>query len=246
VPNLLPDWLPWIQPAGRLIWSTALLIVGLLFVLVLMKPPMLKRPFPDRVGYALFVIVPIVAYVVAVLLPDDANLWDWELDAIIVDLVLLFWAAHALLLVASREPRPADEKVSWSACYLGAIGVFALMTLAYGVVPHEWMEFANGYLQWGDTSKFLFQSNQEMLFFPWNWPFNFDYPALRDIVVSGIYGVLLGINIVLFVKWQDRKRVPEAAAVDVADTVPAKRSRFGRPVRRGQGRGVASPAGEGA
>ena len=119
---------------------------------------------------------------------------------------------------------------------------------AYGVVPHEWMEFANGYLQWGDTSKFLFQSNQEMLFFPWNWPFNFDYPALRDIVVSAIYGALLGLNIFLFVKWQDRKRVPDVVPVTVDDTTPARRSRFGRPVRRGEGRGVANPApaGEGA
>jgi len=247
VPNLLPDWLPWIQPAGRLIWSTLLTIVGVLFVLVLMKPPLLKRPFPAKVGYALFVLVPIVAYIVAVLLPDDANLWDWELDAIIVDLVLLFWMAHALLMVASREPAKDDEPASWVACFLGAFGTFALMTLAYAVVPHEWLTYANGYLQWGDTSKFLFQSNQEMLFFPWNWPFNFDYPALRDIVVSLIYGALLGVNVVLFVKWQDRKRVPDAAAVTVDDTVPAKRSRFGRPVRRSTRQGVAgtAPAGEG-
>ena len=47
------------------------LIVGVSFVLVLMKPPLMKRPFPDRVGYALFAIVPIVAYIVAVLLPDE-------------------------------------------------------------------------------------------------------------------------------------------------------------------------------
>ena len=54
MPNLLPDWLPWIQPAGRLIWSTLMLVVGVLFVLVLMKPPMLKRPFPNGIGYALW------------------------------------------------------------------------------------------------------------------------------------------------------------------------------------------------
>jgi hypothetical protein len=244
VPNLLPDWLPWIQPAGRLIWSTLLLVVGVVIVMVLMKPPLLTRPFPDRVGYALYAIVPIVAYVIAVLLPDDANLWDWELDAILVNLVLLFWFVHTVLLVASREPKPADEPASWAACYLGAVGVFALMGLAYAVVPHEWMTFANGYLQWGDTGKFIWQSNQDMLFFPWNWPFNFDYPALRDIIVSGIYVVLLGLNVVLFVKWQDRKKVVEPSAA--AETAPVKRSRFGRPLRRGAGRGVATPVGEGA
>jgi hypothetical protein len=212
--------------------------------MVLMRPPLLKRPFPDRVGYALYIIVPVIAYIVAVLLPDDANLWDWELDAIIVDLVLVFFLVHTVLLVASRPVQPADQKPSWAACYLGAVGTFALMALAYGVVPHEWLEFANGYLNWGDTSQFIFRSNQDMLIFPWHWPFNLDYPALRDIVVSLIYGALLGLNIFLFVKWQDRKRVPDETPV-IDDATPARRSRFGRPVRRGGGRRVVA-AGEGA
>lgn len=241
MPNLLPDWLPWIQPAGRLIWSTLLLIVGVVIVMVLMKPPLLKRPFSNGVAIGLYVIVPVVAYVIAVLLPDDANLWDWELDAIIVDLVLLFWFVHTVALVASRKPKPADYKATWAECYLGAVAVFALMGLAYAVVPHEWMTYANGYLQWGDTGKFVFQSNQDMLFFPWHWPFNFDYPALRDVVVSGIYVALLGLNLFLFVKWQDRKLVADEAPAAEA-TTPAKRSRFGRPLRKG---GRVATAGEG-
>jgi hypothetical protein len=72
-----------------------------------------------------------------------------------------------------------------------------------------------------------------MLFFPWNWPFNLNYPAVRDIVVSGLYGVLLGLNIFLFAKWQTRKTVAETAAA-AEDATPAKRSRFGRPIRRGR------------
>jgi hypothetical protein len=243
VPNLLPDWLPWIQPAGRLIWSSLMLVAGVLITVALMKPPALKRPFPDRVAYALFVLVPLVAYVVAVLLPDDAAFFDWELDAILVDAVLVFWLLHSLLLVASRTPRPADEKASWASCYLGSVGVFAIMMLAYGVVPHEWLTYANGYLQWGDTSKFVFRSSQDMLFFPWNWPFHFDYPALRDIAVTVIYGAVLGLNVALFAKWQDRHRVPATAP---AEATPARRSRFGRPLRRMTGRGLTGPAGEGA
>jgi hypothetical protein len=244
VPNLLPDWLPWIQPAGRLIWSFLMLLVGVVFVLVLMKPPVLARPFSDRVGYALFALVPLLGWAVAIVLPDDASLADWELDAILVDLVLVFLVAHALLMIASRRPAPADHKPTWSTCYAGAVGVFALMTLGYGVVPHEWLTFANGYLQWGDTSKFIWRSSQDMLFFPWHWPFNFDYPALRDIVVSMIYVLVLGLNVVLFVKWQDRRRVPETTT----EETPARRSRFGRPLRRMAGRGAPSPvtAGEGA
>ena len=68
-------------------------------------------------------------------------------------------------------------------------------------------------------------------------------PAIRDIIVSAIYGVFLGLNIFIFSAWQKRNVVVETPA---ADTTPAKRSRFGRPVRRGAGRGAAAPAPEGA
>jgi hypothetical protein len=244
MPNLLPDWLPWIHPAGRLIWSVIIFTVGVIFVFALMKPPVLKRPFPNAVAYSLFVIVPIIGWIIAGLLPDTANLADWELDAIIVDLVLLFLVAHGLLLVVSRKPQPADHTASWAECFLGAVATFALMALAYGVIPHEWLTYANGYLKWGDTSKFVFRSGQDMLFFPWHWPFNLDYPALRDIVVSMIYGAMLGLNIFLFAAWQKRHVVAEKPA---EDATPARRSRFGRPLRRGSGRGSPAPAGvEGA
>ncbi len=68
-----------------------------------------------------------------------------------------------------------------------------------------------------------------MLFLPVNWPFNLDFPGLRDIATVGIYGAVLTANLKLFVSWQHRHQVKEAAATDEA--TPARRSRFGRPVR---------------
>ena len=84
-----------------------------------------------------------------------------------------------------------DVAATWAESFAGAVGVFAFMALAYAIVPHEWMEFANANLNWGDTTKFLFQSNQNIFFIPINWPFSFDYPALRDIIVSVIYIVIV-------------------------------------------------------
>ena len=248
MPNLLPDWLPWIHPAGRLIWSVIIFTVGVIFVFALMKPPVLKRPFSNGVAYSLFAIIPIVGWIIAGLLPDTANIADWELDAIIVDLVLLLLVAHGLLMVVSRKPQPADHKATWVECFLGAVGTFALMTLAYGVIPHEWLTFANSYLKMGDTSHFFWQRGQLV---ETDWfgqgihvpPFNIDMPAIRDIIVTGIYVVLLGLKVYLFAAWQKRNVVVEERA---ADTTPAKRSRFGRPLRRGAGRGAAAPAPEGA
>jgi hypothetical protein len=158
MPNLIPDWLPWMRPAGRLIWGVALLVIGLIIVAILMR-----RPKPDR---------------------------------------------------------PA----TWSECMAGAVGVFALMTLGYAVVPHEWITFSDKYLQWGTTA-FMVHSGQHVLFV--NFPFDINMKAISDIITVGIYGVVLVLNAVLFVLWQKRGQEKEAPA----DAAP-KKSRFGRPLRR--------------
>jgi hypothetical protein len=230
MPNLLPDWLPWIQPAGRLIWASLITLVAIAFVVALIKPPMLERPFPTRVGVAIFFIVPVVGYIIAVIIPGDAEIANWSVDAIIVDLVLLILTAHAMLMVLSRKPRDPGQETTWVEAFGGALGVFAIMALAYAVVPHEWLTYANSYLPWGNSSSFIFRSNEQMLWIlPWHWPFDFNYPALRDIVVTGIYIIFLGLNLKLWVMWQKRHEVK--AAPEPAEGAPARRSRFGRPLR---------------
>jgi len=230
MPNLLPDYLPWIHPAGRLIWATLLTFAGLAIVFALIKRPFLQRPFSNRVGIALFFVIPVVGYIIAILIPDDANISNWSLDAIIVDLVLLALFAHTMLMIMSRKPRDPNQETTWTECYLGALGVFALMALAYAVVPSEWLNYANAYLQWGDSTKFIFRSTEDMLWIlPWHWPFDFNFPALRDIVVTGIYIALLGLNLKMWVMWQKRNEIREAPAP--VEGAPARRSRFGRPLR---------------
>ncbi|MEX1008633.1 MAG: hypothetical protein WD271_12430 [Acidimicrobiia bacterium] len=160
MPNLIPDWLPWMRPAGRLIWACALLAIGLGIAFWLFK-----RPKPDR---------------------------------------------------------PA----TWSECMAGAVGVFALMTLGYAVIPHEFITFSDKYLQW-DTTKFVFRASQDIFFLPIHWPFTMDQKAVRDIIVVGIYSVLFGLNLVLFAQWQNRGKEPAAATEATPRT-----SRFGRPLRR--------------
>ena len=159
MPNLIPDWLPWMRPAGRLILASVLFVIGLIVVLLLMR-----REKPDR---------------------------------------------------------PA----TWSECMAGAVGVFAMMTLAYAVIPSEWITFSDKYLQW-DTTKFVFRNNQRLLFLPVNWPFTMIKQDVRDIIVVVIYAVMIGLNVVLFAKWQKRgQEKPEKAE-------KARTSRFGRPLRR--------------
>jgi hypothetical protein len=123
-----------------------------------------------------------------------------------------------------KRPKP-DRPATWAECMAGAVGVFALMTLAYAVIPHEWITFSDTYLQW-DTTKFVFQSNQDIFFLPVHWPFTMDKKAVRDIIVVGIYLVFFGLNLALFMKWQNRGKEPAVQAEK------PRTSRFGRPLRR--------------
>ncbi|MSO78333.1 MAG: hypothetical protein EXQ79_01860 [Acidimicrobiia bacterium] len=232
MPNLLPDWsltLPWglgefdVRAAGRLIWFSLLLIYGIAIVVALIKPPLLKkRPFPDIVGYALIPAIVIGGWVLGALIDS--------LQRTIILATIALLAVHIFSLVISRKPRDPDKKTTWAECFAGAVGVFALFALGYAIVPHEYLTFANAQLEWGDNSKFIFTSNDNILgLINIHYPFNFDFPALRDILVTVIYGVLLTTNLKLWVMWQDRfevKAEPDPAAV------PERKSRFGRPLRR--------------
>jgi hypothetical protein len=220
MPNLLPDWLPWIHPAGRLIWGSLALVFGLMFTVALLKRPLIRRPFPDRVGYLAFPVILVVGVVAVRVLSSVQTLMVWATALALV--------GHGLLMVASSKDRGPEEPATWAECFAGALGVFALFVVGYAIVPSEWLNYANAYLQWGETTKFVFKSSEQMLFFPWHWPFNLDFPALRDIVTVGIYGFVLTANVKLFVMWQRRHEVKEEPSAEAA---PVRRSRFGRPLR---------------
>lgn len=230
MPNLLPDWtltLPWdlgdwnLRASGRLFWSIVLAIIGIAIVVTLIKPPKLQRPFSTKVGVALFFVIIIGTLVLGALIPS--------LQRTIVWLGFFVLMAHLFMMLASRKPRDPEVPATWAECIAGAVATFVLMALAYAIIPHEWLTFANSKLEWGDSSKFVFTSHENILgFVPIHYPFNLDYPALRDVVVTMIYVVFLGLNLKLFVIWQQRNQV---LAVAEATDAPTKRSRFGRPLQ---------------
>ncbi|HSO96190.1 MAG TPA: hypothetical protein VLV81_09140 [Acidimicrobiia bacterium] len=221
MPNLMPDWLPWIRPAGRLLWGIFALGVGMSFFLVLLRRPLLKRPFPNRLGYLAFPVILGAGIIGAKVFTGAQTVIVWATALALI--------GHGLLMVASRKGSDPEEPATWAECFAGAVGTFALFVVGYAIVPSEWLNYANSYIQWGDNTKFVWRSSQNMLFFPWHWPFNLDYPALRDIVVALIYVAFLGLNLKLWVMWQRRHEVRERA--ETAGEAPARRSRFGRPLR---------------
>lgn len=127
--------------------------------------------------------------------------------------------------------RPIGTPLTWGEAMVGGTWVFGIMLLVYGIVPHQWLTFADnellwrpdkllvgissGGVVWGNDAKDLGGTGRILI----------NYQAVRDIVATVIYVVALGAQMYLWSVWQKRGRKKPG---DVEEA----RSRFGRPVLR--------------
>jgi len=216
MPNLIPQsvldrwFFGWAHPAGRLIFALLAMAIGMAIVLALLRPPLEHKILRPKQGVPLLVVLVIGCYLIGGFFPAIQILMVWT--------IVFGSIAIALALVVSRDPRPQDRPTTWAEAMAGAVGVFFLMTLAYGVIPHEWITFSDKYLQW-TPDKVLVET---YLIKP-------NYQQLRDLIVVVIYSVFFGANLLLWVKWQQRLVPKPEPAAEKAKVV--RTSRFGRPVK---------------
>ena len=143
--------------------------------------------------------------------------------------IVLLVAGIALCLAVGRR-RPPGTPLTWGEAFVGSTFVFALMVVAYGVIPHEWLEYADNELLWRADKMLVAVSSEGLKFgqdaktFGGTGRILINYQAIRDIVAAVIYIVFLVAHVWLWAVWQKRGRRAEAP-VEV-------RSRFGRPVIR--------------
>ena len=149
--------------------------------------------------------------------------------AFISSTIILILGVAICLYVGRR--RPIGTPVTWGEAVVAASFVFGLMLLAYGIVPHQWLNYADnellwrpdkllvgissGGVVWGNEAKDLGGTGRIII----------NYQAIRDIVATLIYVVALGGHVYLWSVWQKRGRKKPG-------DVEAARSRFGRPVLR--------------
>ena len=126
--------------------------------------------------------------------------------AFVVSFAIAVLGIVAILWYGGR--RPVGAPLSWGEAIAGATFVFFLMFWAYGVVPHEWLQWANNELGWTPSKKFLKEGDIHFFQAPLP-PFEINYEKLRDIVVVLIYGFFLTAHVALFAIWQDRAKRAE-------------------------------------
>jgi hypothetical protein len=113
--------------------------------------------------------------------------------------------ALSLVIIPFGKRRPVDKPLLWGDALLASTYIFGLLFLAFGVVPHQWIDHADKNLGW---------SRDKLLFGPggilkpesaggWN-PITLQYEAVRDIVVVVLHLIFIGLFIYLAIWWQKR------------------------------------------
>jgi hypothetical protein len=137
--------------------------------------------------------------------------------------VPIFWYA---------KRRPVGTPLTWGEAMVGAVYVFFLMFWIYGVVPHQWLTWADSELNWR-PDRIWIGPNGQMVTPITGWTIKLDWfpiaisaQVFRDIIATVIYGVFLGGQIWIWAWWQNRgKRAEAQGAIEPV-------SSYGRPLMK--------------
>ena len=140
---------------------------------------------------------------------------------------LVSLAAATLLTLAAipyGKRRPIGTPVSWGEAMLASVYSFGTLFLAFGVVPHQWIDHADKNLGWSRTRIVYGPGDilKPQSLGGWN-PITLQYEAIRDIVVVIIHVYFFGLLIFIWMWWQKRGQTT---------TTAIETSTYGRPLVR--------------
>ena len=154
----------------------------------------------------------------------DILRWPGVNQAFLFSLVIT--TAMALIVIPFGKRRPVGTDTTWGEAMIGSVYTFFVMFLAFGVVPHQFIDHADKELGWR-KDKLIFGPFDLLKpkSFGGQFPFTLSYEAIRDTIVVLIHVVLMTLMVKMFNWWQKRGEVkPKAIAT----------STYGRPlVRKG-------------
>ena len=155
------------------------------------------------------------------LLGVDISKWPGVNQAFLFSFFLS--TAMALAVIPYSKRRPKGTPLSWGEAMIGAVYGFAAMFIAFGVVPHQWIDHADRNLGWS-KSKIIYGPGDILK--PkangGNFPFTASYEAIRDTVVVLLHVWYFGLILYLWGVWQKRGDSKHSTAVAT--------STYGRPL----------------
>ena len=160
------------------------------------------------------------------------------MTAFLVSVAITLAMTGVLVFVAKR--RPPAKPLSWGEAFLAATFVFALLFVAYGVVPHQFLAMADNEFKWRDdkigipVGGLLIGPLKNLMDPPYllfskgiplpNGSFIVTAQVIRDIIVGGLYGVLVGAQLYGWSWWQKRGKQKPGTDLET--------SAYGRPLLR--------------
>lgn len=129
----------------------------------------------------------------------------------------------ALAAIPYAKRRPKGTPVTWGEAMLGATYAFGVMFIAFGVVPHQYIDYADKELGWNKTN--IIYGPFDLLkpqAYGGSFPFTISYEAVRDTIVVLLHVWYFGLIIFLWSFWQKRG--------DGKPSTELATSTFGRPL----------------
>ena len=136
---------------------------------------------------------------------------------------LIFAIGIVIAVRLTKKPKRA-EPATWAQTILGAMCVWAMMALGYGTIPHEWLTFGTAYLNF-NTASFVMRQNRFI-------HFDITRSVVVEIGTTVIYGMVLVLQVWLFVRWQKRPALEPAAEGEASDAGPTEVRPLARLLRR--------------
>ncbi len=131
-------------------------------------------------------------------------------------MLVMFLMAGIVLLYSKR--RPKDAYLTWGEASAAAVYVTFGLFWAFGVVPHQWLTYANSELQMRSDAILAGPGSTGLVQFS---PVVISKATLSDMVAVGIYGLAFTLSLVLWAAWQKRGQ---------KQTDEVEKSTYGRPL----------------
>jgi hypothetical protein len=157
---------------------------------------------------------------------------------------ILATALLTYVVVWQAKRRPPGTKLTWGEAFVAGLFVFAILLMAYGVVPDRWLRYADSELKWrtdkigipmGPAGHFLHDTlgigNSKNVIAPNGVKFLgggkivISANVIEAFIAIALYGVGLVSHVLMFMWWQNRGKKPKPAAIE-------KTSAYGRPLVR--------------
>jgi hypothetical protein len=141
--------------------------------------------------------------------------------------ILILVGVVAIVMRVGRT-RPVGAPLTWGEAMAAGTFAFFGMFVAYGLIPHLWLTWADSELKWRPDvllAEYPWWGVKLGFFLPQDkggaFPMTISMQTIRDLLAVGIYVILLGGQMWLWGWWQKRGTKPSTELVT---------SDYGRPL----------------